>query len=61
MPHIHHINKHIFLQFNQCPVMGWYAARADREDIDISQEAVFEQGREVGEKARDLYPGGLRN
>ena len=41
--------------------MGWHAARADREDIDISQEAVFEQGREVGEKARYLYPGGLRN
>ena len=41
--------------------MGWHAARADREDIDISQEAVMEQGREVGEKARNLYPGGLWN
>lgn len=56
-----HISKSKFLWGNQCRKLLWVAYN-DKERIpepDAAQQAIFDQGHEVGALAKLLYPGGI--
>jgi hypothetical protein len=56
-----YVSKSKFLWGSQCRKLLWYAYNA-KEEIpgpDAAQQAIFDQGHEVGELAKSLYPGGI--
>jgi len=55
------ISKSKFLWGLQCDKLLWHAYHGKHllPDSDASQEAAFEQGREVGALARRLFPNGI--
>jgi hypothetical protein len=55
------ISKSKFLSGTQCAKLLWVAYNAkDRiPEPDAAQQAIFDQGHEVGALARTLYPGGI--
>lgn len=56
-----YISKSKFLWGLQCQKLLWYAYNA-RDQIpppDAAQQAIFDQGHEVGALAQSLYPGGI--
>lgn len=56
-----YISKSKFLWGLQCKKLLWYAYNAKDEipPPDASQQAIFDQGHEVGALAKTLYPGGI--
>ena len=54
------ITKQIFLETLRCPVMGWLM-RSGQLDVELSIGDRFrmEQGEEVGQRARLLFPDGV--
>jgi hypothetical protein len=55
------ISKSKFLAGCQCPKLLWfvYNAKDQFPDTDAAQQAIFDQGIEVGTLAKSLYPGGI--
>jgi len=55
------ISKSKYLNGLQCSKLLWYEYNAKEEipPVDDATQAIFEQGREVGELAKSLFPGGV--
>jgi hypothetical protein len=55
------ISKSKYISGLQCHKLLWhqYNAKELIPPVDESQQAVFNQGHEVGRRARQLYPGGV--
>ncbi|MDD5593344.1 MAG: DUF2779 domain-containing protein [Candidatus Margulisbacteria bacterium] len=56
------LSKSKFLEGLQCPKLLWYEynRKKDLPGIDAATQAVFDEGRRVGEWAQKLYPDGIR-
>jgi len=56
-----YISKSKFLWGSQCKKLLWYAYNAKDQipEADSAQQAIFDQGHEVGALAKSLYPSGL--
>src|SRR6185369_10592313 len=56
-----YVSKSKFLQGTQCKKLLWFAYNAKDQipESDAAQQAVFDQGHEVGALAKSLYPGGI--
>ncbi len=56
------ISKSKFLEGLQCPKLLWYEynSKTDLPGIDPAVQAIFDEGRWVGECAQKLYPDGLK-
>ena len=55
------LSKSTFLMGRQCTKLLWFRCNA-KDQIpapDESQQAVFDQGHEVGDLAKQLFPGGI--
>ncbi|HZM05823.1 MAG TPA: hypothetical protein VFC44_22715 [Candidatus Saccharimonadales bacterium] len=55
------ISKSKFLWGSQCKKLLWYAYNAKDQipEASATQQAIFDQGHEVGALAKTLYPGGI--
>jgi predicted RecB family nuclease len=53
------LTKHYWLAAQQCLGMAWHQLRADPVPPDEAALFRMQQGREVGELARKLYPAGV--
>jgi hypothetical protein len=55
------ISKSKFLSGLQCPKLLWH--QYNRKDLipepDAATQAIFDQGHEVGQLAKQLFPGGI--
>jgi hypothetical protein len=53
-----YISKSKFLWGSQCQKLVWYAYNAKDQipEPDAAQQAIFDQGHEVGTLAKSLYP-----
>jgi hypothetical protein len=56
-----YVSKSKFLWGHQCRKLLWYAYNAKDQipEPDAAQQAIFDQGHEVGALAKLLYPGGI--
>jgi hypothetical protein len=56
-----YVSKSKFLWGSQCKKLLWYAYNAKDQipQPDAAQQAIFDQGHEVGKLAKALYPGGI--
>ena len=56
-----YISKSKFLWGSQCKKLLWYAYNAKDQipEPEAAQQAIFDQGHEVGALAKSLYPGGI--
>ena len=56
-----YISKSKFLSGTQCKKLLWnvYNAKDQIPEPDAAQQAIFDQGHEVGALAKSLYPGGI--
>jgi hypothetical protein len=56
-----YISKSKFLWGSQCKKLLWFAYNAKDQipEPDAAQQAIFDQGHEVGALAKSLYPGGI--
>ena len=52
------MNKADFLAAHKCLTMAWYLHRDDQSVPDLAARFRMEQGREVAEYARELWPEG---
>ncbi|MHC4548626.1 MAG: DUF2779 domain-containing protein [Planctomycetota bacterium] len=53
------LNKQLFLDARVCLTLGWFRRHADERVAPSAAEAfLLEQGRAVGQRARELFPGG---
>lgn len=61
MSHTPYISKSKFLQGLQCPKLLWSAYNAKHlfPEVDASLQAVFDQGHEIGDFAKQMYPSGI--
>jgi hypothetical protein len=55
------VSKNVFLNALTCPVLGWMlrTGEAPKPRLTLGDRFRFEQGREIGRRARILYPDGL--
>ena len=57
-----HISKDIFLNAVACPTWGWLLRSGQGEELlppeTLGDRFRREQGIEIGQRARELYPGG---
>ncbi len=53
------ITKSIFLSAVQCPTLAWYEARKERELLTAGEQLRIKEGKEIGQRARALFPGGF--
>ena len=55
------LTKSKYLYGNQCPKLLWIAVNrpADIPEADAATQYIFEQGLQVGELAKKLYPDGV--
>jgi len=55
------LSKSKFLQGHQCRKLLWYAVNAKDQipETDAAQQAIFDQGKQVGVLAKALYLGGI--
>lgn len=53
------MNKTDFLSATTCTTMAWHQTRQERLQPDEAAMFRMEQGREIGEFARRLFPGGI--
>jgi hypothetical protein len=55
------LSKSKYISGRQCTKLLWHQYNA--KDLipphDAAQQAIFDQGHDVGRRARDLYPGGV--
>ena len=56
-----YVSKSKYLQGRQCSKLLWSAYHAQHlfPAVDAAQQAIFDQGHEVGALAKALYPGGI--
>jgi hypothetical protein len=56
-----YVSKSKFLQGLQCHKLLWHAYNAKHliAEPDAAQQAIFDQGHEVGALAKQLFPGGI--
>lgn len=56
-----YVSKSKFLWGSQCRKLLWvaYSAKDEIPEPDAAQQAIFDQGHEVGALAKSLYPGGI--
>jgi hypothetical protein len=56
-----YISKSKFLSGSQCKKLLWsaYNEKDQIPETDAAQQAIFDQGHEVGALAKSLYPGGI--
>ena len=56
----HRLSKSRFMAGHQCHLRLWYDVheRHLRTPVDAAQQAIFDTGHEVGDLARERYPGG---
>jgi len=56
-----YVSKSKFLQGRQCDKLLWSAYHAKHlfPAVDAAQQAVFDQGHEVGALAQKMYPDGI--
>jgi hypothetical protein len=56
-----YVSKSKFLWGSQCRKLLWYAYNAKDQipEPDAAQQAIFDQGHEVGALAKSLYPCGI--
>ena len=56
-----YISKSKFLSGSQCKKLLWYAYNEKEEipETDAAQQAIFDQGHEVGALAKSLYRDGI--
>jgi len=56
-----YLSKSKFLSGHQCHKLLWnvYNAKDQIPEPDAAQQAIFDQGHEVGALAKSLYPGGI--
>lgn len=61
MGHPANISKSRFLQGLQCPKLVWSACNAKHlfPEVDSALQAVFDQGKEVGNLATRMFPNGI--
>lgn len=59
--HLPSLSKSTFLMGRQCSKLLWfrYNAKDQIPAPDEAQQAIFDQGTEVGELAQQLFPGGI--
>jgi len=59
--HLPCLSKSTFLMGRQCSKLLWfrYNAKDQIPQPDEAQQAVFDQGHEVGKLAQQLFPGGI--
>lgn len=55
------VSKNVFLNALTCPVLGWMlrTGEAPKPRLTLGDRFRFAQGREIGRRARTLYPDGL--
>ena len=55
------LSKTTYLMGLQCPKLLWhrYNAKEEIPEADQAQQAIFDQGHEVGALAKELYPKGI--
>ncbi|MBL7960908.1 DUF2779 domain-containing protein, partial [bacterium] len=55
------LSKSKYLNGLQCPKLLWhhYNAKDEIPKTDAATQAIFDQGHEVGELAKKLYPDGI--
>ena len=55
------LSKSKYLVGLQCPTLLWthYNAKEELPEVDSRTQAIFDQGHEVGELAKQLFPGGI--
>lgn len=54
------INKKTFLEFLKCPVKGWMELNnPPKKVISLADKYRMEEGKEIGERARQLFPEGV--
>jgi hypothetical protein len=58
-----YISKSKFLWGSQCKKLLWYAYNAKDQipEPEAAQQAIFDQGHEVGALAKSLYPAASRS
>lgn len=55
-----HLTKRLLLTYLTCPKKAWLLHNAaEPEELTLGQQFRIEQGIEIGEKARQLFPGGI--
>jgi CRISPR/Cas system-associated exonuclease Cas4 (RecB family) len=55
-----YLSKHIFLKTLFCPTLGWWLENGKiREEHSPETLYWMEQGKEIGQLARELYPDGI--
>jgi hypothetical protein len=61
MPQSPYISKSKFLAGQQCQKLLWYQYNAKQliPEPDAQTQAIFDQGHQVGELAKQLFPGGV--
>lgn len=61
MGHTAYISKSRFLQGLQCPKLIWSACNAKHlfPEVDDALQAVFDQGKEVGNLVKRMFPNGV--
>ncbi len=54
------LSKSKFLQGHQCRKLLWFACNTKEvPEPDAAQQAILDQGKQVGDLAKTLYPGGV--
>lgn len=53
------ITKAQFLNYLNCPTMMWFDRHSERSTLTSGEELRITEGRELGERARKLFPGGV--
>lgn len=61
LPSRHILSKSTFMYGCQCPKRLWLHKYRpnERDEIDEEQQAVFQQGTDIGKLAEQLFPGGV--
>ena len=56
------LSKTKYLDGLKCPKLLWYEynRKEDLPEIDAATQALFDQGKIVGELAQTLFPGGIK-
>ncbi|MFM7590592.1 MAG: hypothetical protein ACKO85_02260, partial [Isosphaeraceae bacterium] len=53
------ITKAHFLSYINCSAMFWFERRRERQPLSSGEELRIAEGRELGERARLQFPGGV--
>jgi len=54
------VSKRVFLASLECPVRGWFELNQPTSDPpSAASQFRMDQGREIGDRAHDLFPDGV--